>query len=80
LQAELNKVVVEDGGVESGIQTDAKKTNQRATTNNSKHHSLLLQVKINFWSISSLMFLGMLVGNCFIFLSLFLAACKSDWL
>jgi hypothetical protein len=41
LQAELNKVVVEDGGVESGIQTDAKKTNQRATTNNSKHHSLL---------------------------------------
>jgi hypothetical protein len=46
LQAELNKVVAEDGAVESGVQTDAKKTNQRATTHNSKHHSLLLQVKI----------------------------------
>ncbi|XP_062169457.1 probable aspartyl aminopeptidase isoform X2 [Alnus glutinosa] len=44
VKAELNKVVVEDGGVESGIQTDAKKTNQRAATNNSKHHSLLLQL------------------------------------
>lgn len=43
-QAELNKVVAENGPAGSGVQTDEKKINQGTTTTNSKHHSLLLQV------------------------------------
>lgn len=39
IKAELNKVVAENGPAESGAQT-----NQRPTTNNSKHHSLFLEL------------------------------------
>lgn len=46
LQAELNKVVAENGEVESEAQSDGKKSKEKTTSDNSKHHSLLLQVNI----------------------------------
>lgn len=42
IKAELNKVVSENGPVESGA--DEKKSNERTKTDNSRHHSLLLQL------------------------------------
>ncbi|GMN56792.1 hypothetical protein TIFTF001_025911 [Ficus carica] len=44
IKAELNKVVAENGEVESEAQTDGKKSKEKTTSDNSKHHSLLLQL------------------------------------
>ncbi|KAK9995485.1 hypothetical protein SO802_020171 [Lithocarpus litseifolius] len=44
IKAELNKEVAENGSVEIEVQTDEKKTKEKTTTKNSKHHSLLLQL------------------------------------
>ncbi|CAB4280532.1 unnamed protein product [Prunus armeniaca] len=44
IKAELNKVVAENGQADSDAQTHGKKSNERTTSNNSKHHSLLLQL------------------------------------
>lgn len=43
-QAELNKVVSENGPVESGSSVDGNNANEISTADNQKHHSLLLQV------------------------------------
>ncbi|XP_065873470.1 probable aspartyl aminopeptidase isoform X2 [Euphorbia lathyris] len=45
--SELNKVVAENGPAGSGDQTEGKKSNKGATTNNSKHHSVLLEIVAN---------------------------------
>ncbi|KAG5537146.1 hypothetical protein RHGRI_024547 [Rhododendron griersonianum] len=42
--AELNKVVSENGPVESGSSVDGKNANEISTADNQKHHSLLLQL------------------------------------
>ncbi|XP_068309057.1 probable aspartyl aminopeptidase [Pyrus communis] len=44
VKAELEKVVAEDGEANSDAQTDGKKSNEKTTSNASKHHSLLLQL------------------------------------
>ncbi|CAL5372953.1 unnamed protein product [Camellia sinensis] len=44
IKAELNKVVSENGPVESGDSTDGKKSTEKLSTDNKKHHSLLLQL------------------------------------
>ncbi|PQM33168.1 putative aspartyl aminopeptidase [Prunus yedoensis var. nudiflora] len=44
IKAELNKVVAENDQADSDAQTHGKKSNERNTSNNSKHHSLLLQL------------------------------------
>ncbi|KAG2676123.1 hypothetical protein I3760_12G037000 [Carya illinoinensis] len=44
IKAELNKAVTENGPVETGVQIDGDKVNERTTNNSSKHHSLLLQL------------------------------------
>ncbi|KAI8543941.1 hypothetical protein RHMOL_Rhmol08G0256600 [Rhododendron molle] len=43
-QAELNKVVSENGPVESGSSVDGQNANEISTADNQKHHSLLLQL------------------------------------
>jgi len=43
-QAELDKVISENGPVESGISTDGKNSSKKSKTDEQKHHSLLLQV------------------------------------
>lgn len=44
IKAELNKVVVVNGPVENEVKTEGKKSVENITTNNSKHHPLLLQI------------------------------------
>lgn len=44
IKAELNKVVAENGQVENEAQTYGNKSNEKTTSDNSKHHSLLLQL------------------------------------
>ncbi|KAG5537147.1 hypothetical protein RHGRI_024547 [Rhododendron griersonianum] len=44
VKAELNKVVSENGPVESGSSVDGKNANEISTADNQKHHSLLLQL------------------------------------
>ncbi|KAG6634976.1 probable aspartyl aminopeptidase [Carya illinoinensis] len=44
IKADLSKVVSENGGVESGAQTDKKEADKRIATNILKHHMLLLQL------------------------------------
>ncbi|XP_030494094.2 probable aspartyl aminopeptidase [Cannabis sativa] len=44
IKAELNKVVASNGPVESDSQTDGKKSNEKTTLEDAKHHSLLLQL------------------------------------
>ncbi|KAI8543940.1 hypothetical protein RHMOL_Rhmol08G0256600 [Rhododendron molle] len=43
-KAELNKVVSENGPVESGSSVDGQNANEISTADNQKHHSLLLQL------------------------------------
>ncbi|XP_027333633.1 probable aspartyl aminopeptidase [Abrus precatorius] len=47
LKGEVNKVSSENGPVESGNQTDGKKSNDKSDTSNTKHHLLLLQLLAN---------------------------------
>ncbi|WCJ36233.1 Aspartyl aminopeptidase [Euphorbia peplus] len=47
VKSELNKVVAENGPAGSGDQTDGKKSSKGSTTNNSKHHSILLEIVAN---------------------------------
>ncbi|KAF8408395.1 hypothetical protein HHK36_007545 [Tetracentron sinense] len=44
IKVELNKVVAGNDPVESGVQCDGKKSNEIRNTDNTKHHSLLLQL------------------------------------
>ncbi|KAF8365086.1 hypothetical protein HHK36_032910 [Tetracentron sinense] len=44
VKAELNKVVAETGPAEGGGKSDGKKFNEKRSTENTKHHSLLLQL------------------------------------
>ncbi|XP_052182254.1 probable aspartyl aminopeptidase isoform X2 [Diospyros lotus] len=44
IKAELDKVISENGPVESGISTDGKKSSKKSKTDEQKHHSLLLQL------------------------------------
>ncbi|KAF5460021.1 hypothetical protein F2P56_019921 [Juglans regia] len=44
IKAELNKAVAENGPVETGVQINGEKVNERTTNNSSKHHSLLLEL------------------------------------
>ncbi|PON77355.1 Peptidase M [Parasponia andersonii] len=44
IKAEINKVVAENDPVESDAQTDGKKSNVKETSENGKHHPLLLQL------------------------------------
>ncbi|KAL6996998.1 aspartyl aminopeptidase [Sarracenia purpurea var. burkii] len=44
IKAELNKVVSENGPVETESSIDGKKSNEKSSINNQKHHSLLLQL------------------------------------
>lgn len=44
VKAELNKVASENSPVESGSSIDGKKADEKSTSENQKHHSLLLQL------------------------------------
>ncbi|XP_027153381.1 probable aspartyl aminopeptidase [Coffea eugenioides] len=47
IKAELNKVAAENGFVDGGITTDAKKSTGRTSSGHQKHHSVLLQLLAN---------------------------------
>lgn len=50
-------MVAENGQADSDAQTHGKKSNERNTSNNSKHHSLLLQVNL-LWNLGFLFNVG----------------------